>query len=303
MAENESSPASPLQFDTAEYATPQPAASVCGVCKQPIADAYYTVNDAVVCDQCRDQVEAFTTGGSRLWRVFAATALGLIAGLAGAALWYAVRRGTGYEVGLIAILVGLMVGLAVRKGSKGRGGWFYQTLAILLTYGCICAQYMPDIIEVIVKKSREQVAVEAAAKDMAAKADRKTADEKGPAGKAPAAPALAEKKPAEKAPAEKAAPPDPAMPRPGIGQIAAALAAFLAIVFAVALAAPFLAGAKNLIGLLIIGFALYEAWKLNKRVPLQIAGPFRLAPIPVPAPGVSTMDVDPNSAAPGAPGA
>jgi hypothetical protein len=43
-----------------------------------------------------------------------------------------------------------------------------------------------------------------------------------------------------------------------------------------ALAYPFLAGFQNIIGILIIGFALYEAWKLNKRVPLAVTGPFRV---------------------------
>jgi hypothetical protein len=40
--------------------------------------------------------------------------------------------------------------------------------------------------------------------------------------------------------------------------------------------APLLAGASNIIGLLIIGIAVFEAWKLNKRVPLDITGPFRV---------------------------
>jgi hypothetical protein len=43
-----------------------------------------------------------------------------------------------------------------------------------------------------------------------------------------------------------------------------------------ALASPFLAGVENIMGLLIIGFALYEAWKLNRRVRLRIAGPFQI---------------------------
>jgi hypothetical protein len=43
-----------------------------------------------------------------------------------------------------------------------------------------------------------------------------------------------------------------------------------------ALAYPFLGGIQNVIGILIIGFALYEAWKLNKRVPLAVSGPFRV---------------------------
>jgi hypothetical protein len=44
--------------------------------------------------------------------------------------------------------------------------------------------------------------------------------------------------------------------------------------------APILAGASNIIGLLIIGIAVFEAWKLNKRVQLDITGPFRVGSRP-----------------------
>jgi hypothetical protein len=52
------------------------------------------------------------------------------------------------------------------------------------------------------------------------------------------------------------------------------------LVFAVSLAAPFLAGLQNVIGLLIIGFALWEAWKINKRAKVSFAGPYSLAGTP-----------------------
>ena len=37
---------------------------------------------------------------------------------------------------------------------------------------------------------------------------------------------------------------------------------------------PFLTLPQNIIGLFIIGVGVYEAWKLNKRVPLTITGPY-----------------------------
>ena len=43
-----------------------------------------------------------------------------------------------------------------------------------------------------------------------------------------------------------------------------------------AFAAPFLGGTSNIMGILIIGIGLYEAWKINRRVPLS--GPFRFGP-------------------------
>jgi hypothetical protein len=260
MADNDSPSETSLQFDKAEYSVPQAAAAICCACKQPIAQTYFTVNDAIVCDQCHGKFGAFAAGGSKFGRAFAATALGLLAGLAGAAVWYAVRRITGYEIGLIAIVVGLMVGVAVRKGSRGRGGWFYQSLAIVLTYSCITAQYMPDIVEAFMQKARETPSAPAqpAGNALAGKSTGKTSG--------------------ENVPAEKAAAPAAVAPNPGLVKLTLLIALFLAIAFVISLAVPFLGGAQNLIGLLIIGFALYEAWKINKRLPVQVAGPFRLAP-------------------------
>jgi hypothetical protein len=39
---------------------------------------------------------------------------------------------------------------------------------------------------------------------------------------------------------------------------------------------PIFSGFENLIGLVIIGIGLYEAWKLNKREVFEITGPFAL---------------------------
>lgn len=49
----------------------------------------------------------------------------------------------------------------------------------------------------------------------------------------------------------------------------------------VAHAAPFLAGLSNVIGILIIGIALYQAWKMNQSVLGFVTGPF---PVGAPAP-------------------
>jgi hypothetical protein len=56
------------------------------------------------------------------------------------------------------------------------------------------------------------------------------------------------------------------------------------LLFVFTLAAPFMGGV-GFIGWIIIGIALYEAWKLNRRVP--ITGPFRFGgalSVPAPAP-------------------
>ena len=53
---------------------------------------------------------------------------------------------------------------------------------------------------------------------------------------------------------------------------------FLAI-FAIAAAAPFLQGAENIIGLAIIAFGLWEAWKVNRRMDVEITGPYSVTPV------------------------
>jgi hypothetical protein len=192
--------------------------------------------------------------GSAAGNVLRAGAFGLLAALAGGAVWYAVRATTGYEVGLIAIVVGVMVGGAVRAGCRRRSGLGYQVLAVALTYFGICVQYVPDIIKAI----RDQPTSEAQ------KASTSTTT----------TPASATAEP----PASLPASPPAANHAPGVQLLIA-----VGLLLAFAMAAPFLGGFENIIGILIIGFALWEAWKMNRRVPMQIQGPFRLAPAP---PGV-----------------
>jgi hypothetical protein len=272
MSEHGSSSTPQVQFDVAEYSSPQLGVPSCAACKRPIAGPYYTVNRAAVCDHCHTQHMGSSQGASKFKRALAATGWGLLAGLAGAAIWFAVRKLTGYEIGLIAVLVGVMVGTAVRKGAKGRGGWFYQTLAIALTYSCICAQYVPDLVESLMDgKFGDQSAVVQPANQGklsgsdAAPADSATAVE-------PANPAAVS---AGHAPKH----------RTGI-RLAIAIVVFgiLALIFSLAL--PFLGGFQNILGLAIIGFALYEAWKINKRPAIEVAGPF---PPPVARAPVSSM--------------
>lgn len=52
----------------------------------------------------------------------------------------------------------------------------------------------------------------------------------------------------------------------------------LLAIFAIAAAAPFLGGAKNILGLLIIAFGLFEAWKIAGKSELAITGPYSVTP-------------------------
>jgi hypothetical protein len=139
-------PDAPLQFERAEFTEPR-AAPQCKACERSITDTYFEVNGHLLCPSCRDTVAASLTGGSKSGRFFRALAFGTGAAAAGALLYFGVSAATGYNIGLIAVAVGWMVGTAVRKGSEGRGGTFYQLLAVGLTYLSICASLAPDVYE------------------------------------------------------------------------------------------------------------------------------------------------------------
>jgi hypothetical protein len=152
------------------------------------------------------------------------------------------------------------VGKAVRAGSGDRGGRKYQLLAALLTYASIVSTYVP----------------------MAFQEMRQHKESASATAKAPAENAV---KPAEAAPASASSAttgddvdqtfmPD----APPIVRAVVALVAFTAIV----LAAPILAGFSNIIGLLIIGFGVWEAWRLNKRLVVEVTGPHMIAALALP---------------------
>lgn len=231
-----------IQFDRAEFEGTA-AAAQCAVCGQGLVGYYFDANGKTVCERCKFAIEAHMTGGSGLGRAARAIGAGTVAAILGALIYYGIAAATGYEFGLIAVVVGYGVGAAVRWGANGRGGWRYQTLAVALTYLAIVATYVPPIIKGIKEGMNE--------------ASAKTA---------PASTGEAAVTPAADKPASVATEPAPKL---GAGTIALALALLVGIV----LAAPFLAGFQNIIGIVIIGIGLYEAWKLNKRVQLTITGP------------------------------
>lgn len=232
-----------LQFDNVEHAAPE-TARACARCSRQITDEYYEIGGQVLCPACAGEIRGSEGGAKPFLR---ALALGGGAALLGTIVWYLIVKITDYELGLIAVGVGILIGFAVRKGSRGRGGWRYQLLAIALTYASITASKVPFIIDAI----REQ-----GAKRTAAETATETGQAKAATGAPATAPGAGDKKPVT----------------------AGELFFGLAFLFGLALASPFLGGASNIIGILIIGIALYEAWKMNRRLPVN--GPFRLGPTP-----------------------
>ena len=238
-----------MQFDRADFVEPASEKTACGVCGEPLRGHYFDVNGKMACERCRYDVEAALSQQGGAGGFFKAAFAGLGVAAAGSALYYGVREATGYEFGLISILVGYGVGMAVRWGSRAKGGWVYQSLAIFLTYMAIVSTYLPMVFTEIGKNLEKDKAAAAAPAQ--------------PGGETPSV-----AKASTTAPVQEE--------EIGLGGAVLGIGALFLLVMAL----PFLAGFENLIGLAIIAFGLYEAWKINRRTVLSITGPFQLAAPP-----------------------
>jgi len=246
-----SSDPSELQFDRAEFAQTGRRAP-CAMCKQPLSRAYFNVNALTVCATCCQKLRDHLDAGTSASRALRAIGAGLGAALVGTILYFAVLAITGYELGLIAIVVGFMVGKAVRWGSYGRGGWKYQTIAMVLTYLSIVGSYVPILVRELGKRQKAEIS--------------------SPAPRPAAMTTMA-----VAAPVADASAPAPAAPRGSPGGGIGVLAIGLLTLLAFACAIPFLGGIQSIMGLVIIGIGLYEAWKFNRRRVIEITGPHTLA--------------------------
>lgn len=250
------SPSDGLRFDQPESDSSSPT---CARCQAGITKAYYEVNGHVVCAGCKSALEC-APPGSGTSRVLRATLFGLGAAIVGAGIYYAILAATGYELGLVAILVGWLVGRAVQKGSHGAGGWAYQTLAVGFTYLAIVSTYIPFIFKSATEDNTKATAAAVAPASSAA-------------GSIQAADSVTVRPVAATA--------DSGTHQMTPGRFVLGLAALIAI----AAVAPFLAGVENILGLVIIGFALFQAWKMNRRVPLVVNGPYAVGSAAGAAPG------------------
>lgn len=268
----ESSPVSKPDLTTFDIAQGAPAGPPsCTSCSKEIRDVYHEANGAVICSPCRANLQLGRAGGSGIDRFGRSLGFGLVGAAIGSVLWFAVLALFDMELGLLAIVVGFLVGKGVHMGSHGRGGWKYQTLAVVLTYSAIVVTYIPFIV----KGMREGGFDPAQFADSMAVAGT-------PAGDAVVDGVMTPLVEASLPEGLDTATSDVAVQEivegsePSAAFMLGAGLVVLIALFAMAAAAPILAGLDNIIGLLIIAFALYQAWGMNKRVELTLTGPYRV---------------------------
>lgn len=242
-----------LSFDKATYATKTDAGggAPCAHCNGPLGEQYWQWQSRPVCASCRTKLSDMLVA-SQSKKSFGRAVLfgGLTALGCGTAYAIFVAR-MDYQLALVTIGIAFLIAKVMRRCSAGVGGRKYQVLAVGLTYLASAMGYVPSVYAGLAGSS----------------------DEKTPAAKT-STPSTAASAPATSETASQSA-----EDHVGIGGLLAAIA----LLFAITLAAPVLTATQAPMGLLIVGFGLWEAWKLSRGLPLSLDGPYRVAPAPVPA--------------------
>ncbi|MFN7921602.1 MAG: hypothetical protein U0Q16_15990 [Bryobacteraceae bacterium] len=237
-----------LSFDQpAPLAPAEQPARVCPRCGNPVVENYYaTATQEVLCVSCGETALAAIPPGPGARGILRALLFGSGAAFLGMIVYFIVLATTGYEIGYLAIGVGWLVGRAVRHGGFGRGGRKLQWIAVGLTYLSITGSYLVlGIKELASGKQASAVA-----------AKSNTGQVKGAATDPP------------KDAKNESEPQGPVT----FGQFLVALV----MLFFLTLAIPFMGGFSNILGLLIIAFGLFEAWRINRKPPPEVTGPFSL---------------------------
>jgi len=247
----------PISFDDAPAPT---SGASCSRCHRSLS-SYWSLDGAVLCESCAQALrEERTSGDGAVGRVGKAFGLGVGGMLVGAAVWYAVARATGWEIGYIAILLGWLVGKGIHRGSEKRGGLGYQVMAIVLTYLGIGIAKVPFEIQAQIEAGRQSfdsvaVAESAPRTESEARAQLAELDSSLAAGKE--------------------------LEDDAQGGILGLASAFGAVIL-LALMIPFhsIIGGQSVIGILIYGFAIWQAWKVAARTDPVLSGPHPVAGAP-----------------------
>ena len=115
-----------LQFDRvvsnapARDATGAPVVT-CVSCKRTIDSSYFHVNGRVTCASCRGAIESAVATPTDLGSFLQSLALGILAAIAGAILYFSILFYAHIQLSLLTIALGYMVGWAIAWGNGNRG--------------------------------------------------------------------------------------------------------------------------------------------------------------------------------------
>jgi hypothetical protein len=229
------------KFDVVDAVTPVGTAP-CAECRGPIVDTYCEADEGVICASCEGRI-ATARSTDHAGSFGRALLFGIGSAALGALIYFGVLVASGREFTAIVLLVGFIVGKAVRVGSRSRGGRRFQWLALSLTYLAIAATYVPFVMKGFSPASS------------ASSIEILPATTNGGAFLVVNPPAAA-----------------PVPPPASLGKAAVDYSGLLLL----AAAAPILEGMRSVLTLLLIAAAMFQAWRMNRRTPVTITGPYRV---------------------------
>ena len=233
-----------LQFDRVlgpGTETPAREGIVCSHCDASVASEYYQINGLVFCGPCRNRIEAAAETPRGVGPLSRSGLFGLGAGIAGAAIYFAVLAVAHLEIGIVAILIGYMVGYGVRTGARGRGGLRFQVMAAVLTYLSVAFAYGPLVIKQAMDADAQKPHVSAAA------------------------------------PAPVRTSTSPRADRPAVGgRFLVGLASLLGFVSILPVLIVVGSLPSGLITAVIIGVGMRQAWRMTAAPRLDVYGPYRV---------------------------
>jgi uncharacterized membrane protein len=110
----------------------------CKFCGTPVPGTYYRVDINLACTRCGKAVRH-----ERNVVFVRALTFGVVAAIAGCAIYSTIAIVTGWNLSVISLLVGLMIGKGMMAGSHGSGERRYQVVAALLTYVAVSLATVP----------------------------------------------------------------------------------------------------------------------------------------------------------------
>lgn len=236
-----------LNLDKATYTTG--GGQPCENCSGPLGEQYWHWQTKAVCEACRGRLTDILTASQSKKAFWRAVLLGSATALGCGIVYALFVHFTGYQLALVTIGIAFLIAKVVRYSSAGVGGRKYQILAVALTYLASAMGYAPAVFSGL----NDGDDAKTAATTSGASAHRSSK----PIGEGTSSDA----------------------PASG-GQLVIGFA----LIFGFILAAPVLAATEAPIGLLIVAFGLWEAWKLSRGLPLSLDGPYRTAAAPATGP-------------------
>jgi hypothetical protein len=235
--------------------------SFCRECGGPLRIEYYDVGGNVICSTCQETRNWLSR---RMVRGLKALLFGALAAAVGAGVYRMIMFGTGWNFAVVAILVGYMVGGAVRTGSSERRGWFYQFLAVFLTYSALVGMFLPEVWRGLASAANDK---KETTKQVEKEARKEVKADHGAKGEAkPAAPNL---------PNDQGKPPR-LRGKHGLPYLVGMLLLTLLLMIGLVYCIPVVVGIHSPISLFIFGVALWQAWVMNRGSAPPVTGPYRL---------------------------